>query len=61
MATTLESQKPWPTEVGDLASRTVNRLKSTAAAADGKFSSNMFHDNVLFLGQELDAWAPFGA
>jgi hypothetical protein len=61
MAVTLESQKPWPAEVEDLASRTVNRLNSTAAAADGNFSSNMFHDNVLFLGQELDAWSPYGA
>lgn len=60
MAITLESQKPWPTEVDALATRTVNRLRSTAAAAEGDLSSNMFHDNVLFLGQDLDAWAPFG-
>lgn len=61
MATTLDSQKPWPSEVQVLADRTVNRLRSTAAAADGNASSNMFHDNVLFLGQDLNAWATFGA
>jgi len=61
MATTLDSQKPWPTEIGGLAERTVNRLRSTAAAEDVESSPCIFHDNLLFLGQELDAWGPFGA
>ncbi|WP_157366214.1 hypothetical protein [Arthrobacter sp. Soil763] len=55
---TLESLKPWPSEIESLTQQTTERLKTVASTSEMD-DSRMFDTAVLLLNSKLQGWDPY--